>query len=657
MQLRRAFGFVCAAIMFASTGDSDLMAQRVNEWLLNKNPLTNFHMIDAADAQHLACTGTVGADASVIVTSDGGNTWQSVYSEPWVDTSGETVAQVSYDQIEYLPGGLLLVVRTRFEGLNSLSSYSLLRSEDAGQSWDTIELDKWTKKTLKAAPAAIAMSDEKHGIFAARSLLGTTDGGLSWTPLALPTEELNSVRKVFCFGAGRYIVADTENIYSSSNDGDSWQNAAGLPANLENIDFLSFDRGWAVASTLDEVNSMFRNQLFTTTDAGMTWTALFDDIIQPSSRLQDVAFVDPDNGIAVGWSGRILRTTDGGITWNKERPPFGFTGLIMRKIVFPTLDNAYALGDNHMLQFTGKTVLASPALSFSAGADELSGKLTWQEVKGAQSYNLQIAAHEPGLVDNATDAFKSHTVLDSSGIVKLEFDLDGRLQYDMRYFFRIRARQDDEFSDWTSVTTVTDKDPDFVELARPILLAPDDNALINDESTTFKWEKVDGAEWYELQLSDDLKFEGEPFLVEDKLTSNELRIQTSILAPSTLYVWRVRAHAEKGLGGWRGRAFRSGTPSSVANSNLKAAGGLSLRAFPNPTAAGTTIEVSLAAASALQINIVDLNGKERGVVVRDEYYPAGTHRFSLEQELPPGAYMLVVQNSVALRHIPFVVAP
>lgn len=59
-----------------------------------------------------------------------------------------------------------------------------------------------------------------------------------------------------------------------------------------------------------------------TFDLSMTVEPLEDpiwEVQQAHNRILDIHFFDDDEGIAIGWSGVILRTLDGGLSWNAER--------------------------------------------------------------------------------------------------------------------------------------------------------------------------------------------------------------------------------------------------------------------------------------------------------------------------------------------------
>ena len=82
-----------------------------------------------------------------------------------------------------------------------------------------------------------------------------------------------------------------------------WQNPLPQGHLLKSVKFVSSNIGWAVGES---------GALIKTTNGGETW------LVQPTginNTLSSVDFADENNGIVVGTFGIILRTTNGGISW------------------------------------------------------------------------------------------------------------------------------------------------------------------------------------------------------------------------------------------------------------------------------------------------------------------------------------------------------
>ncbi|MBI5134808.1 hypothetical protein HZA86_01045 [Candidatus Uhrbacteria bacterium] len=96
--------------------------------------------------------------------------------------------------------------------------------------------------------------------------------------------------------------------------------APNTPYNTElyNIFFIDANTGWAVGGVPEGPSGY----MVKTTDGGATW-----NVVTPSGAtvLQDTYFTSTQNGWAVGWAGAIYRTQDGGATWATQTSGTGET--------------------------------------------------------------------------------------------------------------------------------------------------------------------------------------------------------------------------------------------------------------------------------------------------------------------------------------------
>lgn len=109
---------------------------------------------------------------------------------------------------------------------------------------------------------------------------------------------------------GLTVAVGTRGIVLLSEDsGVSWRQVA-VPTRtlLTGVHFADRQHGWAVGH--DAV-------IIRTTDGGETWERVYFDP-ERETPLLDVWFADPNNGFAVGAYGLFLRSSDGGVTWEEE---------------------------------------------------------------------------------------------------------------------------------------------------------------------------------------------------------------------------------------------------------------------------------------------------------------------------------------------------
>ncbi len=82
--------------------------------------------------------------------------------------------------------------------------------------------------------------------------------------------------------------------------------SSGTTNHLRGVSFMDVNTGIAVGDS---------GTILRTTDGGTTWTPQSSGTM---SALWEVTFADANAGTAVGGSGTILRTIDGGTTWTPQ---------------------------------------------------------------------------------------------------------------------------------------------------------------------------------------------------------------------------------------------------------------------------------------------------------------------------------------------------
>lgn len=125
---------------------------------------------------------------------------------------------------------------------------------------------------------------------------------------------------------GKRLVAVGErgHILLSEDEGKNWKQVESpVRAMLTRVDFVDADNGWAVG---------YDGSVLRTTDGGETWELKHFDA-EWGKPFYDVFFTAPDKGTVLGANGRALSTADGGESWTEVTNP-----------VFDTGFNMYALG-------------------------------------------------------------------------------------------------------------------------------------------------------------------------------------------------------------------------------------------------------------------------------------------------------------------------
>jgi photosystem II stability/assembly factor-like uncharacterized protein len=122
-----------------------------------------------------------------------------------------------------------------------------------------------------------------------------------------PKPQGNTLRDIYVFNQNTAIaVGDFGTVIKTANGGTNWDvqhHVGGTDVGLNCVHFIDELNGWAVGG----------NVLLKTGDGGKTWYQLKTDT---TLGYNSVYFIDADTGFVFGEDGIILRTTNGGISWD-----------------------------------------------------------------------------------------------------------------------------------------------------------------------------------------------------------------------------------------------------------------------------------------------------------------------------------------------------
>ena len=223
--------------------------------LVTNNALFNVCFSDQANGI------AVGGGGTILITSDGGNTW----------TKKQTGTYTTFNDVEYIGANNWIVV----------GDDQIYRTSDGGKTWKSQSPEPVGKNYNITS---VFFTDPNNGI-----ILGGDWNGLQYDPLILKT----------------------------TDGGKNWirQNCEGL-GDLKSVFFTDQNNGFAVGSEPRNINNSSYDDLFLrTNDGGLTW------VLQPNNfnnGLVKVFFSDSNNGIILTDGDNIARTTDGGDTWVQQ---------------------------------------------------------------------------------------------------------------------------------------------------------------------------------------------------------------------------------------------------------------------------------------------------------------------------------------------------
>ncbi len=182
------------------------------------------------------------------------------------------------------------------------------------------------------------------------SLLQYEQNTMSWNLVQMPEEvELHSIayydqNNFIAVGGGSFDIGVIYHFNNLNSPPDT--SFTGINHEIQDVCYLAADEAIAVGY----------GAVYKSYDSGKTWEA---KPVQGEFFLT-VNFPSPTIGYAAGFTGTIIKTTDGGETWKKLRNGNRLTTKreIFRDILFTTVDKGYLVGDDGVFWITddgGKT--------------------------------------------------------------------------------------------------------------------------------------------------------------------------------------------------------------------------------------------------------------------------------------------------------------
>lgn len=272
-----------------------------------------------------ANTGYIaGEKGAILKTTDGGNTWLT-------QTSG--IAPDSLGMIKSLRSVCFTNSNT---GYVVGDSGIIIKTSNGGNFWD--KLNSGVTNNLRS----VYFTDSNTGYVEGDSgvSLKTINGGNIWgRQNSGVLKNLGSV--CFTDSTTGYAVGDQGTILKTINSGSTWtiQNST-VTKNLRSVFFTDAHTGYALGDS---------DIILKTNDGGITWGSIVNlcgrwdvQISGVTKSLHSVYFTSLNTGYAVGDSGTLIKTTDGGITWSLQSS--GVT-KILRSVFFLNNNVGYITGD------------------------------------------------------------------------------------------------------------------------------------------------------------------------------------------------------------------------------------------------------------------------------------------------------------------------
>ena len=254
-------------------------------------------------------------------------------------TNGGDSWSIKFNQVDYLD--LLAIASPSViyaTGFDANFDVVMAKSTDGGNTW-TFNVSAIFENAIK-----LQFLDANNGIFTdGDDLMKTTDGGANWNAITVPAVTGGIYSFHFMNLNVGYMLAQNYNTYEmeiwkTTNGGTTWAKQLSTTENLEFVHFFSEEVGVAY----DAINIYYTNN-------GSTWTKA---LIPNFGGISEVKMVSATTGFAAD-SDYILKTTDGGATWNISKDYSGFALILPNVLAFPTSSTGYVAGFGGYFAKTG----------------------------------------------------------------------------------------------------------------------------------------------------------------------------------------------------------------------------------------------------------------------------------------------------------------
>ncbi|MEB3215177.1 MAG: photosynthesis system II assembly factor Ycf48 [Nostocales cyanobacterium 94392] len=309
------------AIALMCVGCSSVPSMSYNPWEPISIP-TDAKLFDIAFTDNPNHGFIVGSKAALLETQDGGETWN-----PIILQLGE--GNYRFNAIDFAGS----------EGWIAVEPSTLLHTNDEGKTWSSIPLSE----KLPGNPVSIVALGKDSAEMATDvgAIYKTTDGGKNWK--AQVAESVGVVRNIERSDDGRYIaVSGKGNFYSTWEPGqNAWvQHNRNSSRKVENMGFAENGQMWMLARG---------GQIqFSEPNNSEQWLDAQYPELSTSWGLLDLAYRTPSEIWVSGGSANLLRSTDGGQTWEKDRDVED-VATNFYKIVFLSPEKGFVIGDRGFL--------------------------------------------------------------------------------------------------------------------------------------------------------------------------------------------------------------------------------------------------------------------------------------------------------------------
>ncbi len=402
-----------------------------------------YRAIDCFDKNNCIAVGNLGLGSPWDRhTSDGGKTWNtSLRDTHKLRYNDDGTVDMIYDpsivlEVEYVSKKLCIAV---------CDSGYFWRSTDSLKTW---QRNKLFSDTISYYWSEITFFNEKYGgIVAKGRLYLTTDSGNTWyrqkfnlpddlTPTYLTDISLPDINTILVLGGNKDRV---DHILKSEDFGKTWEAYEPAPLRILKIFFINKNIGWACGKQqVRPYASEYRDIILHTTDGGKSWLIQLDTLAPIKKGLQEIYFIDKNNGIATGPYWKIWRTSDGGKKWIRDKSAEDYMNFQFTDAAMPDKDVIFApTKDSKIYKYDSETGI------FSGSNSESKFKIYPNPVSSGEEINIEITGELYSHIElkiynskgNKID--KSYNAFLNNGTKKIKYIPDKNLSQGV-YFLHVK---------------------------------------------------------------------------------------------------------------------------------------------------------------------------------------------------------------------------
>lgn len=258
--------------------------------------------------------------------------------------------QAQWSRLDSITHGNLYMVH--FENADTGFTYNesatLRKTTDGGHSWDTVDVDfdgYIMDMDFASSNVGYAVGGAwfPFGKYFANAIIKTTDGGATW----------DSVYGNYIGGVFNSVAALSDNEFYAAGETSILHSAdGGTTFDTVTVSSILYERYYKVQFTDASTGfilggsylgaGIYMNTLYKTANGGLTWQPVYSDTVSAASS-RDFVMTAPGNGLLTGMKGQVIRTNNGGNTWQIVQ--LADTSLHLNRVTEINGD-VYAIGSN-----------------------------------------------------------------------------------------------------------------------------------------------------------------------------------------------------------------------------------------------------------------------------------------------------------------------